>query len=212
MHRVMHDYYQAVLAKRAPDEVELIELFRREMRESRMEDPLQFELYEEQGVNQLKAFLKGSARVPVDVIATEQDFEFSLEGVSLRGRIDRVDQLPNGDLRIVDYKTGAPKDEKATEESLQLAIYALAAQQKYGKLPKKIAYHSLENDSVVEVDPEDKQLKRARDAVREAANGISAGKFEPKPGFQCKWCAYAILCSATVEKIYTVRKIAVTAD
>lgn len=212
MHRVLHDYYQAVLAKRPPDEGLLIELFRQEMRQSRMEDPLQFELYEKQGVNQLKAFLTGSARLPVQVVATEQDFEFSLEGVTLRGRIDRVDQLADGGLRILDYKTGAPKDEKAAEESLQLAIYALAAQQKWGKLPDRVAFHSLDNDTVVEVKPEAKQLKAARDAVKKAAEGIAAGKFDPKPGFHCKWCAYAILCPATVEKVYTIQAVAANGD
>ncbi|MEO6119699.1 MAG: ATP-dependent DNA helicase [Terriglobales bacterium] len=208
MHRVLRDYYQAVLAKRPPDEGLLIELFRQEMREARMEDPLQFELYEKQGVNQLKAFLNGSARIPVSVLATEEEFEFTLEGVTLRGRIDRVDQLADGALRIVDYKTGAPKDEKATEESLQLAIYALAAQQKYGKLPAKIAYHSLENDAVVEVAPSDRYLKAAREAVKKAADGIAAGKFDPKPGFACRWCAYSILCPATAEKIRTAQSTA----
>ncbi|MEO5936157.1 MAG: ATP-dependent DNA helicase [Terriglobales bacterium] len=208
MHRVLRDYYQAVLAKRPPDEGLLIELFRQEMRAARMADPLQFELYEKQGVNQLKAFLSGSARIPVSVLATEEDFEFTLEGVTLRGSIDRVDQLADGALRIVDYKTGAPKDEDATEKSLQLAIYALAVQQKYGKLPAKIAYHSLENDALVEVPPSDRYLKAARDAVKKAADGIAAGMFDPKPGFACKWCAYAILCPATAEKIRTAESTA----
>ncbi|HUS18515.1 MAG TPA: ATP-dependent DNA helicase [Terriglobales bacterium] len=210
MHRILHDYYQAVLAQRPPDEGQLIELFRQEMRRSRMEDPLQFELYEEQGVRQLKAFLAGSARMKVDVLATEQDFEVTIEGVNLRGRIDRVDQLADAALRILDYKTGAPKDEKAAEESLQLAIYALAAHAKWGKLPERIAFHNLDNDTIVEVKPSDLQLKKAREAVHKAAEGIAEGKFDPKPGFACRWCAYSILCPATVEKIFMIERAGTT--
>jgi hypothetical protein len=44
--------------------------------------------------------------------------------------------------------------------------------------------------------------------VRNTAEGISQGKFEPKPGFACKWCAYSILCPATAEKISTDRPAA----
>ena len=189
MHRVLHDYFQAKTAGRPRNELEVIERFRKEMRESRMEDPLQFELYEEQGVAQLKAFLAGSARAPVEVLATEQDFEIRVEGVPLRGRIDRVDQLPGGGLRVLDYKTGAPKDEKAAEESLQLAIYALAVKEKYGKLPERVAFHNLESDTIVEVPPSDKLIKSAREAVHKAAEGIAQAKFVAKPGFQCRWCA-----------------------
>ncbi len=212
MHRVLHDYYQAVLAKRAPDEGQLIELFRQEMRRSRMEDPLQFELYEQEGVKHIKAFLRGSARVPVEVLATEHDFEITVEGVRLRGRIDRVDRLADGGVRVLDYKTGAPKDEKAAEESLQLAIYALAAQEKWGTMPARVAFHSLENDSIVEVAPSAKQFDKTREKIQKAADGIAQGKFDPKPGYQCRWCAYAILCPATVEKIYSIQTVAAGGD
>ena len=32
-------------------------------------------------------------------------------------------------MRVIDYKTGAPKDRKFAEESLQLSIYAMAVAQ-----------------------------------------------------------------------------------
>ncbi|HUR37765.1 MAG TPA: ATP-dependent DNA helicase [Terriglobales bacterium] len=203
MHRVLHDFYQAKTAGRPLDELAVIEHFRVVMRESRMEDPLQFELYEEQGVRQLKAFLSGSGRIPVDVVATEENFHIIVEDVPVRGRFDRVDRLEGGKLRVLDYKTGNPKDEKAAEDSMQLAIYAIAAAEKYGQVPDVVAFHNIENDTIIEIAPEPGLLKRAREAVRNAAEGISQGKFDPKPSFACKWCAYSILCPATAEKIST---------
>ncbi len=50
----------------------------------------------------------------------------------IRGTIDRLDQNDAGELCIIDYKTGSTgQDSSAFErgESLQLALYALAAQQ-----------------------------------------------------------------------------------
>jgi ATP-dependent helicase/DNAse subunit B len=52
--------------------------------------------------------------------------------ITLRGRIDRVDINQQGELRVIDYKTGArgldPAD-LAEGKRLQLPLYALAAQQ-----------------------------------------------------------------------------------
>ena len=40
-------------------------------------------------------------------VVHQQSVEFSLAGLELRGRIDRVDQLRDGSLVIIDYKTGS---------------------------------------------------------------------------------------------------------
>jgi RecB family exonuclease len=53
--------------------------------------------------------------------------------IPIRGTIDRLDANDAGDLRIIDYKTGSSGlDQSAFErgERLQLALYALAAQQR----------------------------------------------------------------------------------
>jgi RecB family exonuclease len=47
--------------------------------------------------------------------------------ICLIGKIDRVDQLPDGIIEIIDYKTGKKPAAKELENDLQLAIYALAA-------------------------------------------------------------------------------------
>ncbi|HKY59819.1 MAG TPA: PD-(D/E)XK nuclease family protein, partial [Gemmatimonadota bacterium] len=46
---------------------------------------------------------------------TETPIEMAVDGGSIhtRGYIDRIDRLPNGKLRVVDYKTGRPRDHKA---------------------------------------------------------------------------------------------------
>lgn len=45
-------------------------------------------------------------RPPFEVIACELDQEITLESVTVRTRIDRIDRLPDGSEIIIDYKTG----------------------------------------------------------------------------------------------------------
>jgi ATP-dependent helicase/nuclease subunit B len=59
--------------------------------------------------------------------------------VSFRGSADRVEQKPDGNLIVIDYKTGKPKDFKGLSEQdptqrgtkLQLPIYGLAAREMF---------------------------------------------------------------------------------
>ena len=68
------------------------------------------------------------------VKATETAFEFLMDDLTIRGRIDRIDELPGGKLVIVDYKTSGgtigPKDRQQMSELIkpQLPIYLLALQ------------------------------------------------------------------------------------
>jgi ATP-dependent helicase/nuclease subunit B len=54
----------------------------------------------------------------------------TLDGVLLHGKADRIDRLNNGDLAIVDYKTGKAPSQKAVDEgfSLQLGLLGLIAE------------------------------------------------------------------------------------
>lgn len=53
--------------------------------------------------------------------------EALIAGITVEGRADRIDRLPNKNLAIVDYKTGAPPSKKAVEAgfSLQLGLLGL---------------------------------------------------------------------------------------
>jgi len=57
--------------------------------------------------------------------------EAVIDGITLGGRIDRLDRCADGTLAIVDYKTGQPPKAKAIREgfALQLGLLALIAEQ-----------------------------------------------------------------------------------
>jgi ATP-dependent helicase/nuclease subunit B len=53
--------------------------------------------------------------------------EAPLAGITVHGRVDRIDRLPDGGLAIIDYKTGKPPAKKAIEAgfALQLGLLGL---------------------------------------------------------------------------------------
>jgi len=53
-------------------------------------------------------------------LVAEATGEATLAGITVHGRADRIDRLPNGRLAIVDYKTGKPPSKKAIEAGFAL--------------------------------------------------------------------------------------------
>jgi probable DNA repair protein len=72
--------------------------------------------------------VEGKRGQPFAVIACEQPAEVDIEGIRVRMVVDRIDQLADGRLVIIDYKTGAAVDTKNWAEQRitepQLPIYA----------------------------------------------------------------------------------------
>ena len=62
-------------------------------------------------------------------LAAEITGEAVISGVTVHGRVDRIDRLADGRIAVIDYKTGAPPSRKAVEKgfALQLGLLALIA-------------------------------------------------------------------------------------
>ena len=68
-------------------------------------------------------------REPFRVVDREKDLSFSLAGLQLRTRVDRIDQLEGNDLAVIDYKTGTVTTESwlgDRPDEPQLPLYAVA--------------------------------------------------------------------------------------
>lgn len=65
------------------------------------------------------------------VLGVEQEGQIQFAGVTLKGKFDRIDRLPDGTLAVVDYKTGQPPSPKAVRAgySLQLGLLGLIAEE-----------------------------------------------------------------------------------
>jgi probable DNA repair protein len=88
------------------------------------------------------------ARPGFTVAAAEKNLPFELGGLTLSLRVDRIDKLdsidtPDGDLAIIDYKTGKTGISTVAAERLtepQLPLYALAVTQAMGQTPAAVSY------------------------------------------------------------------------
>lgn len=201
IHTVLKNYYDP-----APHALELsiedaVAAFKREFAKGYIDDPVQRNMYEERGVEQLRVLLRASPRGAAEVIATEHNFKFTLCGREIKGRIDRIDRLEGNAVRVLDYKTGTPKDRKFAEESLQLSIYAMAVEQ-MNLSPRELVLVNVQDNSEAASLRTPKQLDTARQEIQRAADGIARGEFDPEPGQHCRWCDYRRLCPATEQRVF----------
>jgi DNA helicase-2/ATP-dependent DNA helicase PcrA len=208
IHSVLRDYYEAVKAGKLLALETVLEIFRSAIRDAKIQDPLQLQLYAEQGIRQLTAFVESRANEPQPIVlATEKAFDFELGGIRLKGRIDRMDQLSKDEVAIVDYKAGSARTEKQADESTQLTVYALAARHE-GKTAERLSFYSLDNNSTVFTERSEEELVHAEEKIADIAEGIRRGDFDPKEGFHCSWCAYSSICPAKEEKLFQISKAA----
>jgi DNA helicase II / ATP-dependent DNA helicase PcrA len=197
MHRVLRTYYDSVRLNRTKTDDELLQLFRDDLSSTGIEDEYQHDLYLKQGLEHLKQFLAAARSTDApEVLHTEEWFDVQIAGTKLTGRIDRVDRASDGSAVIVDYKTGKARSQEDADDSLQLSIYAMAAQQKWGYRVSDLVFHNLEGNLPVISKRTDFQLEQARERVQTVAANIAAGNFKPKLDFHCNFCAFRGLCPA----------------
>jgi RecB family exonuclease len=197
MHRVLKTYYDSVRLGRTKTDEELLQLFRDDIDSAGMQDDYQRELYLKQGLAQLQEFLAATHVNPApEVLHTEEWFEVEIAGSKVAGRIDRIDRLPDGTVAIIDYKTGKARSQEDADDSLQLSIYAMAAQQKWGYRVSDLAFQNLEGNVKVVSHRTEFQLEVVRDDVAEVARNIAEGNFKAKLDYHCNFCAFRGLCPA----------------
>jgi DNA helicase-2/ATP-dependent DNA helicase PcrA len=127
----------------------------------------------------------------------ERKFDIRIGEHHVRGRVDRVDRLPDGSHELIDYKTGERKSEADLESDLQLALYRVAAREAWDLEAKTGSYYYvLDADKVAApVRPDD--AERVERTVLQVGEGVLGQDFEPRPSpTVCSWCDYRLICPA----------------
>jgi ATP-dependent helicase/DNAse subunit B len=150
----------------------------------------------------------------------EQSFELELDGIGIRGRIDRVEIDPEtGRAMVIDYKYSSPQtvrnNVKAHEEGrlVQGGIYLLALEKRFGLQPAAMVYCGIKTElalqgwrcgvpelpaTVTDCAPDvfrgviDQALERSRDtAARIRAGEIGVAPADPD---KCRYCEFRDCC------------------
>ncbi|RIK13850.1 MAG: exodeoxyribonuclease V subunit beta [Acidobacteria bacterium] len=127
--------------------------------------------------------------------------EAKVGDLTVRGYVDRLDEAPDGRLRVVDYKTGrAPSEAFEARALFQLKFYGLALWRSRGVLPSRLQLVYLRDGQVLWIDPTEAELLATERKIRAlwAAVDLAArtGDWRPRPGRHCSWCAHQALCPA----------------
>nr|WP_211177466.1 RecB family exonuclease [Pseudonocardia acidicola] len=122
-------------------------------------------------------------------------------GLLLRGYVDRIDVAPTGEIRVVDYKTGAAPREVAEARALfQMKFYALVLLHLRGVVPTQLRLMYLADSEALTYEPDEAELRRFErtlDAIWQAILLAGhTGDFRPNPGKLCEWCSHRPICPA----------------
>ncbi len=138
----------------------------------------------------------------IQPIGRELMVEFDLgDGPVLRGIIDRLDATADGDLRVVDYKTGVtPREAFEAKALFQMKFYALVLYRTRGVVPRQLRLLYLGDKDMLRYAPDTDELDRFERTLRAIWAAIQASidkqEFRPSPSRLCSWCDYQALCPA----------------
>ena len=160
----------------------------------------------------LGVYQKWTKSNPNKVVGTEVEFKMKLGGKNVIGYIDRIEQTPQGDYHLIDYKTGGKNKKPDPVEDLQLNLYSQACKNgikdkhgktlvKAGTLPKKAILFYLEKEpgrQIYEYNVTDMQVKKVMQELEKLVKRINKKEFDATPGYHCRWCDYRNICEEAV--------------
>lgn len=159
----------------------------------------QREEYYAKGKEILKLFYKsheGNWTIPSSL---ESWFKIRVGDYLVHGRIDRIDQLTDGSLEIIDYKTGKPKEKLTGEDKEQLLIYQIATSElpEYNTIgaPSKLTFYYINENIQTSFIGTDKELEKLKEKLVATIDKIHSKDFTATPSqFACDHCDFREIC------------------
>jgi putative RecB family exonuclease len=137
----------------------------------------------------------------VRAIGLELLMEAEVDGVRLRGIIDRLDVDDDGELIVTDYKTGASPSERHERKRLSgVHIYSLLCEQLLGRRPKRVQLLYLRDPLALLTEPSDRSTRGTRRTLGAVWQAVERAcereDFRPHASPLCSWCAFQAWCPA----------------
>jgi putative RecB family exonuclease len=137
----------------------------------------------------------------VTPVGIELMLEARVGNMRLRGILDRLDRLPNGDLVVIDYKTGrAPSAAFEHSKLIGVHIYALLCQEVFGRAPVQVKLLHLKEPMTITTEPSEQALRGNRVKTMAVWSAIERAcdqeDFRPRPSPLCNYCRFKAYCPA----------------
>lgn len=137
------------------------------------------------------------------VIGIEKSFTLHINSREIKGRFDRVEELPDGTLRVIDYKTFRVRSQEEVDQDLQLSVYALAGREELNKEVSELVMLFLVDESLTEVVTRrgEGELKTSAKTIELLSERVLSGDYTPTPSREkCGGCPYRRICDVSAVK------------
>jgi RecB family exonuclease len=198
VHRVLCDFFSK-LAPEERSEERLIRMFEEgwealSPRYRRMKGVARLR---EDSIKQLRVFA-AEHDISAAPLLVEPYFQVEVAaGVTLFGRVDRIDEEADGSLHVIDYKTGSHPDEVDVG---QLRLYAIMAEESLGKGVSRISFWHLDDGLVWTAQLTDEDKRRTRSDLLAAIERMNTtDEFPASIGPHCGHCPYLYACAERAE-------------
>lgn len=154
-------------------------------------------------------------------VAVEKEFKIEVDGVSVVGKIDRVDLLPDQRILVLDYKTGNvdfTPDHLSKGYNFQALLYWLGSEQSLGMAPAAMLFYDLKKGEIkrglaleeaisleakkhltrghtLSAEKLEALLQSGKAVMQTFATAIRSGNFSPTPSPEaCRFCEAVGFC------------------
>ena len=185
----------------AVSEAELLKIYDEQWLDEWFDSKKQKQDYYQEGKRILKdfyqQFLKGRPKIfqYQGKPALEVEFKLKLGDYTIKGKIDRIDEVEGG-VRLMDYKTGASegKEKISKSDKTQLLLYQIAAEESLGLNPVELCYYYLDGGGLVSFLGSEKEKDDLKTKIIADIEEIKHSDFAPNPGWHCQFCDFRSIC------------------
>lgn len=135
----------------------------------------------------------------VRAVGVEVRLETDLDGLALRGVLDRLDLTDDGDLVVIDYKTGrAPAVQHEQARLTGVHLYALLCERVLGRMPVAVRLLYLREPVTITAVPSAQTIRgqhqRTLAVWRAIERACDRVDFQPRRSPLCSYCSFQAWC------------------
>jgi putative RecB family exonuclease len=198
LHRALQDFHE-VGGIETHTQDQLLERLKNSWASAGYSSPEEEKEHLQSALEMIQSYYTQAASWDVKTILTEKQLRVDMGDFILMGRIDRMDEHPDGTLEIIDYKSGRlTTSEDEVRQDLAMGIYQLLARKLYPENRITASILCLRTGDKATVELNDRELEEIEGGVRVVAERILQMSkdtvIEPRITSLCEGCRFERLC------------------